>query len=66
MGLVGGDSVSTAYPLGIALVSFGFIFGQIWSECLADVSTSWSNCYTNPGTSWINFFSDPTTTWDDC
>ena len=62
-GLVGGESVDEAFPLGLGLVTFGFLWGSIWVRCCDPVSTSWTDFYSVVSTSWSDFYSPVTTIW---
>lgn len=50
-----GDSVTDPQISGLALITFGYLWGQgDWASCFDAVSTSWSLC------------AGVTTTWSEC
>lgn len=48
---------------GLALITFGFLFGQIWANCDDDETTSWTD-ETDETTSWSDA-ADVSTSWSE-
>ena len=64
-GLVGKNSSGDFFPLGLGLVTFGFLWGEIWVSCCDDVVTLWMAQYNSIVSSWTNQYSPVATTWTE-
>lgn len=64
-GLAGGGSVNDSYSNGLGLVTFGFLFGEIWSRCCDSPTTTWVAGFTSVSTSWTSAFQGVTTVWTE-
>lgn len=41
----------------------GFMYGDNWSECCPQPSTTWTAAYTLPSTTWTAAYTLPATSW---